>query len=126
MKIKKIFILILSVILIFSIFSTTSFASVGDIVKTMSKVNTPKAGEAEQIVNVVNIIIGLLQIGGTGIALIVITLMGVKYIMAAPSEKADVKKQILPIIFGCILLFGAMTLMSAVYKFSQEVMGAKE
>ena len=35
-------------------------------------------------------------------------------------------KQILPIIFGCILLFGAMTLMSAVYKFSQEVMGAKE
>lgn len=125
MKIKKIFILILTIILIFSIFSTTSFASVGDIVKTMEGVNSPTAGEAGQVVDVINIIIGLLQIGGTGIALIVITLMGIKYIMASPGEKADVKKQIMPIIFGCILLFGGMTLMSAVYKFSQEVMGAK-
>lgn len=79
------------------------------------------AEDSEKIENVINIVIGLLQVAGTGLALIVITMLGIKYLLASPSEKADVKKQIMPIIIGCILLFGALQLMGAVYEFSQDV-----
>ena len=78
--------------------------------------------ESDKIKDVANTVIGLLQIAGTGIALIVVTMLGIKYILASPSEKADVKKQIAPILIGCILLFGAVNLMSAVYEFSQNVL----
>lgn len=120
MKLKRCLIIILSIILMVSVLHTVSFASVTDLIGTMEGVNTP--AEDEKVQGVINTIIGLLQIAGTGIALITITMLGIKYLMASPGEKADVKKQIMPILIGCILLFGAVTLMSAVYNFSQEVL----
>lgn len=77
------------------------------------------ADSGSRIGNVINNVIGLLQMVGSGIALIVITLLGVKYLLASPSDKADVKKAIMPIIIGCILLFGAVNLMAAVENFAK-------
>lgn len=71
------------------------------------------------IVGTINDIIGLLQIVGTGISVIVTTMLGIKYMIASPSEKADVKKQIMPILTGCVLLFGAVNLMGLVATFTQ-------
>lgn len=71
--------------------------------------------------NVIDNVIGLLQMTGSGIALIVITILGIKYILASPSEKADVKKAIMPVIIGCILLFGAVNLVSAIFNFAAVV-----
>ena len=76
------------------------------------------ANTDSRIGNVINNVIGLSQMVGSGIALIVITLLGMKYILASPSEKADVKKAVMPIIIGCILLFGAVNLMAAVANFA--------
>lgn len=120
MKLKKYLILVLITFLVISFIHTASFATVSTMFNTMEGVNTP--AKDEKVQDVINTIIGLLQIAGTGIALITITMLGIKYLMASPGEKADVKKQIMPIIIGCILLFGAVTLMSAVYKFSQNVL----
>lgn len=100
--------------------SSESSVSSSDMFDVMKDVNTP--AEDEKVQGVINTIIGLLQVAGTGIALITITMMGLKYIMASPGEKADVKKQVIPIIIGCILLFGAVTLMSAIYDFAQKVL----
>lgn len=129
MKFKKILVILLSFILIFMFLQTVSLAdnttavdaSVTSIKTTMQGVKDG-SNDVGKIEGVINIVIGLLQVGGTGVALIVITMLGIKYILASPSEKADVKKQIMPIIIGCILLFGAMQLMVAVYKFSNDVL----
>lgn len=61
----------------------------------------------------INDVIGLLQIAGTGIALIVVTMLGIKYMLASPSDKAEVKKQIMPILIGCFLIFGAVMIVTA-------------
>jgi len=71
-----------------------------------------------QTAKVINNVIGIIQVVGSGIALITITLMGIKYMLAAPSEKADVKKMVLPVIIGCVLLFGAVNLAGVVEKFA--------
>ncbi len=130
MKIKKILIILLSFILLFFTLQNISIAAgedgsgdgIADIKSAMTTVKDgTSADDSEKIENVINIVIGLLQVAGTGLALIVITMLGIKYLLASPSEKADVKKQIMPIIIGCILLFGALQLMGAVYEFSQDV-----
>lgn len=121
MKLKKCFVLILSIVLLISIINTTSLASVEEVISAMEGVNTP--AENSKVQGVMNTVIGLIQIAGTGIALVMVTILGIKYLMASPGEKADVKKQIMPMLIGCVLLFGAVTLMSAVYEFSQTVLG---
>ena len=68
--------------------------------------------------NTINNVIGLLQLAGTGIAVIIVTMLGIKYILASPSEKADTKKAIMPILIGCILLFGAVNLVAVVADFA--------
>ena len=66
----------------------------------------------------INTIIGLLQVAGTGISLITVTFLGIKYVMAGVGEKAEIKKQATPIVIGCILLFGAVNIMAIVEKFA--------
>jgi type IV secretory pathway VirB2 component (pilin) len=73
-------------------------------------------------VSIINTAIGLLQIAGSGIALLVITLMGIKYILAAPGEKADIKKMATPIVIGCVLVFGAVNLAAIIESFTGNVL----
>ena len=84
----------------------------------MSAVSSaPSAGDSK-IGKVINIVIGILQVVGTGISLIVISILGIKYILASPSDKADVKKNIMPILIGCILLFAAVNIAGIIEQFT--------
>lgn len=107
---------ILILLLVTSLFLSTThvFAGVDEIIGTMTEASNVKSEDLNSgIAKSINDVIGLLQIAGTGIALIVVTILGIKYMLASPSEKADTKKQILPILIGCVLVFGAVTLVSA-------------
>ena len=48
-------------------------------------------------------------------------MLGIKYMQASPSDKADTKKQILPILIGCLLVFGAVNLVAAVADFALKI-----
>ena len=63
--------------------------------------------------------ITILQVAGSGIAVIAVTMLGGKYIMASPSEKAETKKLILPKIIGCVLVFGAVNIVATIVKFGE-------
>lgn len=68
----------------------------------------------------INKIIGLIQIAGTGIAIVTVSMLGIKYMLASPGEKAETKKQILPIIIGCVLVFGGVNVVAIIAKFVTE------
>ena len=53
-------------------------------------------------------VIAVLQMAGTGIAIIVVTILGIKYMTASVEAKAEVKKEIMPVLIGMILLFGGV------------------
>lgn len=133
MRRRKIIILFtLILFLIFTVsFVNTSFAAVKDVdgllkSSTLKKVSKKDDGGGKSgIINGINSIIGLIQLAGSGISIIVITLLGVKYILASPSDKADVKKSITPIIMGCIFLFGGVNIVGIIAKFSGEVLKTK-
>ncbi len=76
------------------------------------------AGQDSNIAGTINNVIGLIQLVGTGISVIVVTMLGIKYLIASPSEKADTKKMIMPILTGCILLFGAVNIVAIIAEFS--------
>lgn len=55
-------------------------------------------------------IIAYLQIASTAIAIIVLTVLGIKYVTASVEAKAEVKKEITPIAIGMLLVFGAVNI----------------
>lgn len=115
-KVVSILILLLITSLIASLYVVQA-SDVDDIIKSMEGA-TESADTGSGIASTINDVIGLLQIAGTGIALIVTTMLGIKYMLASPSDKADVKKQIMPILIGCFLVFGAVIIVTAMIDFA--------
>ena len=110
-RIISVLILLLITSMIVGIYNVQA-SDVDDVIESM-KGATESADTSSGIASTINDVIGLLQIAGTGIALIVMTMLGIKYMLASPSDKADVKKQIMPILIGCVLLFGAVMIVTA-------------
>lgn len=112
-KVISILVIMTAISLSVGIVDVYADGGVNSIISSMSGVSTMDTGGGG-ISGAINNVIGLLQIAGTGIALIMVTILGIKYLIASPSEKADVKKQIMPILIGCILLFGAVNITAAI------------
>lgn len=55
-----------------------------------------------------NKVLGIIQLIGNAFAIGTLIIMGVRYMTAAPSEKADIKKSIIPYLIGAILVFAAV------------------
>lgn len=60
-------------------------------------------------------ILGALQIFGTLGAVIILAVLGIKYMTASPEGKADYKANMVPYIVGAVLLFGATSIANLVY-----------
>lgn len=66
-------------------------------------------------------ILGIIQVAGTGIAVIMLIVLGIRYIIASVEEKAQLKETLIPYVIGAILLFGGTNLLSIVIKFVQSL-----
>lgn len=121
---KKI-ISILSMLVVIMLFIGTvevRATTVDDLPGLMQNSSTINPGDTDtNIGKTINKIIGLIQVSGTGIALIGVTILGIRYLIASPAEKADTKKAIEPVLIGCFLLFGAVNLVAIVANFSQAI-----
>lgn len=124
MKKEKI-IFIFTILLLFLIIPVNTYAAttddINDVVKNMKGVNQVNIQQGNSISNAINSVIKLIQIVGSGIAVIVVTMLGVKYMIASTNEKADVKKQAVPIVIGCVLLFAAVNIAGIIADFGNSL-----
>ena len=72
---------------------------------------------ATEISNVGKSIVGILQTVGIILSVIVLIILGIKYMMGSAEEKADYKKSMIPYLVGAILIFAASALAQVVYQF---------
>ncbi len=76
---------------------------------------------AEGITDLFNNIIGIVQVIGTGIAIIMLIVLAIKYLTAAPSEKADIKKGALIYVIAAVILFAAVNILAAIQGWASEI-----
>ena len=62
-----------------------------------------------------NTIIGIIQAVGSIIAVIVLLILGIKYMMGSAEEKAEYKKTMLPYVVGAVILLLASTIVGAIF-----------
>ena len=110
-KMVKILTTIVMVIMIISI-SISSFA----LEPSEIQGNTSAQGTTE-ITNVGNSIVGILQVVGIVLSVVVLIVLGIKYMMGSAEEKAEYKKTMMPYIVGAALIFAASALAQVIYQF---------
>lgn len=112
LKISLIVMMVTIIIAISSISMATSF--VGD--KTPLQPVVPSG--ASTINNLGNNLLGIFQTVGYIAAVIILVWLGIKYIMASPDGKAEIKKQAFAYILGAVLLFSAATIVTIIKGFT--------
>ena len=63
-------------------------------------------------------LMGVIQVAGSVIAVIILMILGIKYMMGSAEEKAEYKKTMIPYIVGAILIFAGSTIANVVYEFA--------
>lgn len=118
--IKVIYVLCLVIILIlcFQNIVLSNGPTTADAISSMGGMsNNELNDDTGKLSQIANSVIGLIQVAGTGISMVMVTILGIKYILASPSDKADVKKQIIPLVVGAVILFASVNLVSIVASF---------
>ncbi len=123
---KRIFLSVLLVLML--LICVNSYASTEDLNKIEQNMNTigqyPREDVKEtNIGKIINSIIGIIQYAGSGIAVITVSILGIKYLLTSPSEKAEIKKMAEPIVIGCVLLFGSVNIAAIIYYFTKGAFG---
>ena len=118
----KIICFILSLLLIaLSTYSMVYATDIEGIISGMSGLNNSAGvSNSNGIVKGVNIIYTIIRVAGTGIALLMVMVLGIKYMMTSVEEKAEIKKQAVPILVGSAFIFATSNLLSMVAKIVEE------
>lgn len=119
-KTMKVFSILVLAMMMVSFLSMTVLAADGyDPLKyngENSQVSTEKMDSIGQ--SIVNII----TTAGSIISVIVLVVLGIKYMMGSAEEKAEYKKTLLPYIIGAAFVFAASTLASVIYNFASSTL----
>lgn len=116
----KIFFIVIAILLI--IFMTNVEASsMIDSIKNNINMGTDAAKTTQ---NFGKTIIGAIQIAGVGIAVIMLLYIAIKYMISAPSEKAEFKKTAISYSIGAVILFASSGLLQLIKTIMENLTGS--
>ena len=76
---------------------------------------------SEKVRTAGNKIIGIVQVAGTAIAVVMLLWLGIKYIIAAPDEKANIKQSAFIYVIGAVFLFAAVNILGIINTFANDI-----
>lgn len=100
-----------------------SFSSINEDTVTEGAKDT--SGAAKSLNNIIGAAITVVQVVGVGVAIIMLIVLAIKYISAAPGDKADIKKHAVVYVVGAVVLFAASGILGIVKNFAQNVQAAE-
>ncbi len=71
-------------------------------------------------------IVGVIQTVGIVTSVIVLAILGIKYMIGSAEEKAEYKKSMIPYIVGAVVLFAASALANVVYNLAADIGNAAQ
>ena len=121
--IKLVSILLIAMVIV-SGMATISLATSGSESGSSSKVDGLFEGgdaDTEGLENVGASLVDIITTVGIIVAVIVLLILGIKYMMGSASEKAEYKKTMIPYLVGAVLIFGASAIAKAIIAMSESI-----
>ena len=120
--VKKGIVMLILVMMISVVFSGIVFAEdAGTSFSSMiSEINV--AGDdsdaSTSAKNIVGAILAIAKVVAVGVALIMLVVLAIKYMSAAPGDKAEIKKHAVVYVTGAVVLFGSAGILNIIEKFA--------
>ena len=119
-KTQKILVFIATILLIFSLGANVVLAADNSSLITPNSI-TAQAPSSNEIQDVGGKILGVLQTVGVVLAVVILVILGIKYMMGSAEEKAEYKKTMIPYLVGAVFIFAAPILANIVYNFVKDL-----
>ena len=111
-SIKAIMAILMVAVIVLALGTTSSMAI--DAESIAGQLTGTASGAQESVVNIGNQLIGIITTVGVVVAVVVLLVLGIKYMMGSAAEKAEYKKTMIPYLVGAILIFGASAITKVV------------
>lgn len=119
MRIKKYIIIIISILCLSLILTgciCKSNAAIGlDELKDPDSF-AQTSGDQSGVIKIGNVIVWLVRTVGESIAVIMLMVIGIKYVLGSVEEKAEYKQSMWPYVLGAVLIFAGAALTDIIYK----------
>ena len=115
-KILKILVSVFLIIALLMLFTHNSFASFVDLDKFNNAKD--KSNATNTVSKVLGSTINVIQVIAAGVAIIMLIVLGIKWIYESPSGKAQIAKSARYYILGAIIIFAAVGLLQIVKNFT--------
>lgn len=121
-KTMKILTFIATVLISLTMLSTVVFAAVDSdgVINQMQKENI-NASQSQQLSSLGGKILSALQIIGFIAGVVILVVLGLKYMMGSLEEKAEYKKTMIPYLVGAIIVIAAPTLAKGIFSMIQSL-----
>lgn len=117
-----VFILTLIIMIGCIIISTVSQAAFSDVdVDFVTENAKDTSGAGKSVLNIIQSLLVIVQVAATGVAVIMLIVLAIKYIGSAPNDKASIKNSAIQYVVGAVVLFSAAGIIGIIRKFSGNI-----
>ncbi len=99
-------------------YSTLSLARVEGVDPDTFSAKTGTEGTSA-VQNMGNNLLGIISTAASVLAVIILIVLGIKYMMGSAEEKAEYKKTLLPYFIGAVFVFGAGIISTVIFNFAK-------
>lgn len=82
---------------------------------------TDATNSVDKVNNLIATIITSIRIAGVAVAVVILLVLAMKYMTAAPGDKADIKKSLINYVIGAVIFFGVIGILEIISKFSAAI-----
>lgn len=116
-KAIRIISILMLVVLIVGAFTLPTLASGVDLDSFTSN----SSANTDGITNLFGSIISIVQVIGTGIAIIMLIVIAIKYLVASPEGKGELKKSALIYVVSAFILFAAVNILAVIQDWTNDL-----
>lgn len=102
-------------------YSTLSFAEISGVNPKDTFQTKTDTNAATAVTNFGNNMLGIVSTAASVLAVIILIILGIKYMMGSAEEKAEYKKTMIPYLIGAVLLFAAVNIASYVVGIAESI-----
>ena len=101
--------------------TTTSSGEIGSVIDKINDSANNKLNDDSGVASLGGQIVGIIQIIGIVVAVVILLVLGIKYMTGSAQEKAEYKKTMIPYIIGAILIFAASTIVNVIFNLAVNI-----
>lgn len=113
-KSVKVIMVIITILAIILMFSSNVFAS--SIINQIQQPDTDKTVPSD-LLSMAGRVMGIIRTIAVVAGVIILMVIGVKFIIGSAEEKAEYKKSLIPLVVGIVLVMAATTIVSFLFDF---------